>query len=275
MTTVSRFSRPDVSLVLHDGGGQGAPFIFQHGLCGSAAQTAEVMPDVTGVRPLTLECRGHGASEAGDPSQFSIATFADDVAALINERSLAPAVVGGISMGAAIAQRLAVLQPGAVRALIIARPAWVTSAAPANTRAYVEVGELLASHPVAEARRLFLASDTARKLAAEAPDNLASLTGFFERAPLDVTMQLLARIASDGPGVTPADLAGISCPVLIIGHDQDLAHPFAACQELATLIPHPCLIKITPKARDKVAYVSDFKAALAAFLKDVLSGETQ
>ncbi len=275
MSAATTFQRPGVSLALHDGGGDGVPFIFQHGLCGSAAQTAEVVPDVAGIRPLTLESRGHGGSEAGDPSRFSIATFTDDVAALIGERHLAPAIVGGISMGAAIAMRLAALQPNAVRALIIARPAWVTSPAPANTRPYVEVGELLAKHPAAEARKLFLASNTAKKLSTEAPDNLASLTGFFDRAPLDVTMHLLTRIAADGPGVTPADVARIACPVLIIGHGQDLAHPLAACQELATLIPRAKMVEITPKARDKAAYTSDFKAALAAFLKDILDDKTR
>ncbi len=272
MSTVSIFARPGVSLALHDGGGDGAPFVFQHGLCGSAAQTAEVMPDITGIRPLTLDCRGHGGSQAGDPAAFSIAAFTDDAAALIAERQFAPAIVGGISMGAAIGMRLAALQPHLVRALVIARPAWVTAAAPANTRMYVEVGELLARHPAAEARRLFLASDTARRLAADALDNLNSLIGFFDRAPLDVTAQLLTRIASDGPGVAPNDLARIACPVLIIGHGQDLAHPWAACQELAHLIPQSRLVEITPKARDKAAYVSDFKAALAAFLKEVLNG---
>jgi pimeloyl-ACP methyl ester carboxylesterase len=272
MSSVSSFPRSGNQLALHDSGGDGVPFVFQHGLCGSAAQIAEVMPDLAGIRPLTLESRGHGASQAGDPGQFSIATFTDDVATLISERHLAPAIVGGISMGAAIASRLAVLQPEALRALVLARPAWVTDAAPANTAMYVEVGELLSKHEPAEARRLFLASPTARHLAAEAPDNLASLTGFFERAPLDVTAQLLTRIAADGPGVTPADLGRIACPVLILGHAQDLAHPWVACQELAQLIPHARLVEITPKARDKAAYVADFKAALTAFLKDVLNG---
>jgi len=275
MSTAATFTRDGLSLALHDGGGSGAPFVFQHGLCGSAAQTAEVVPELARIRSLTLESRGHGASDAGDPAQFSIATFTDDVAALITERGLVPAIVGGISMGAAIGMRLASLHPEAVRALVIARPAWVTAPAPVNTRMYGEVGELLAKHRPDEARHLFLASDTARRLAVAAPDNLASLTGFFERTPLDVTAQLLTRIARDGPGVTPLQLAGIACPVLIIGHQQDLAHPFAACQELAQLIRHARLVEITPKARDKAAYVSDFKAALAAFLKDVLDGKAR
>ena len=50
-------------------------------------------------------------------------------------------------MGAAIALRLAVKQPELVRALVLARPAWVTEPAPPNMQAYAEVGELLSRFP--------------------------------------------------------------------------------------------------------------------------------
>ena len=82
------------------------------------------------------------------------------------------------------------------------------------------------------------------------------------------------RIAVDGPGVSAADLGRVAFPVLIIGHRRELAHPFAACQELAALLPRARLVEITPKAADKAAYLSDFQAALAAFLKDILDGPT-
>jgi pimeloyl-ACP methyl ester carboxylesterase len=197
MSAPQMFQRPGAALALHDAGGTGVPFLFQHGLGGSAAQIAEVMPDLSGIRPITLECRGHGASEAGDPAAFSIATFADDVSALMAERHLGPAVVGGISMGAAIAARLAGRQPRTIRALVLARPAWVATPAPANMLFYGEVGTLLALHGGTEGRRRFLDSQTAAVLRAEAPDNLVSLLGFFERAPLPVTAELLTRIAAD------------------------------------------------------------------------------
>ena len=275
MSAPEMFVRPGVRLAVHDCGGPGIPFVFQHGLCGSAAQTAEVMPDNAGIRPITLECRGHGASEAGDPTSFSIAAFTDDVAALIEARNLAPVVAGGISMGAAMAARLAVRRGELVRALVLARPAWVTDAAPANAAAYRDVGALLARHSPQEARALFLASATAQYLRELAPDNLASLTGFFDRQPHGVTSELLTRIAADGPGVTPSDLGNITCPVLIIGHGDDLAHPFAACEELAALIPHARLVRITSKVQSKAAYVADLKAALSAFLEDIAHGTTQ
>jgi pimeloyl-ACP methyl ester carboxylesterase len=89
-----------------------------------------------------------------------------------------------------------------------------------------------------------------------------------------VTWQLLTRIAADGPGIGRAELSRITCPVLVVGHTHDLAHPLAACEELAGLIPHARLVRITPKAIDREAYVSDFKSALATFLKDVVDGTT-
>jgi len=165
MSGVRTFRRNDINLALHDSGGSGVPFLFQHGLCGSAAQTGEVMPDTAGIRPMTLECRGHGQSEPGDPTQFSFKTFHDDLAELVKEAGAGPIIIGGISMGAALASRFAVSHPGEVRALVLARPAWVTKASPENLQPNRDVGALLAMHPPDEARRIFLASDTARQLA--------------------------------------------------------------------------------------------------------------
>jgi pimeloyl-ACP methyl ester carboxylesterase len=240
--------------------------MVQHGLCGDALQTAEVFPDDPRFRRVTMECRGHGASEAGDPAEFAIATFASDLAALIDSCGLAPLFVGGVSMGAAIALRLAVRRPELVRGLVIARPAWVVSAAPDSMRPNAEVGRLLGAYPADEARRLFLASETARRLAEDAPDNLVSLTRFFSRAPLAVTYALLQAIASDGPGVSEAEARRIAVPTLIIGTKQDVIHPFVHAETLASLIPESRLLEVTPKSKDRAQYVRDFRSALAGFL---------
>ena len=109
--------------------GKGLPVIFQHGLCGDARQTIEAFPRDPRFRRITIESRGHGGSEAGDPSLFSVRTFASDVATFIDTHRLAPIIVGGISMGAAISLHLAVHRPGIVRGLILARPAWIAATA--------------------------------------------------------------------------------------------------------------------------------------------------
>ena len=249
--------------------GAGPAFVFQHGLCGDAAQTAEVFPSDAPFRRVTLECRGHGASDMGNLEALSIATFTDDVAGMIERECIAPAVLGGISMGAAIALRLAVTRPDLVRALVLARPAWITDGAPANMRPYAEVGELLAQFSPQEARARFDRTRTAARLARSAPDNLASLRGFFSRAPQEVTSALLTRIAADGPGVTRDQVAALRLPVLVMGHASDEAHPLAFAQALATLIPEARLATITSKAESRERYVADFRRELGRFLTEL------
>ena len=254
-------------LCVDDAGDAGLSVVFQHGLCGDAKQPAEVFPGDGAFRRVTLECRGHGSSDAGDISTFSIARFADDVAELIESKGIAPVVIGGISMGAAIAMRLAVTRPQLIRGLIIARPAWAFDAAPDNMQPNAEVGDLLQHFALEDARTQFENGETFKRLQVEAPDNLASLRGFFSREPIAITSALLTRISADGPDVSPAQLQAIKVPTLVIGHRQDHVHPLAMAQDLASHVPGSRFVEITPKAVDKTRYVSDFKTALYDFLK--------
>lgn len=246
----------------------GVPVVFQHGLCGSAAQTTEAFPEDPRFRMLTLECRGHGASEPGDTNAFSIKTFANDVAAMVEAKNIAPCIIGGISMGAAIALHLAVHRPDLVKALILARPAWLVANAPVNMRPNLDVGRFLARNPPAEAKSKFLQSDVAQRLASEAPDNLASLTGFFARDPVAVTSALLTRISTDGPGVTEEQVRAIQVPTLIIATGQDHIHPLTHAESLHALVPQSRLSVITPKSVDKQRYITEFRQTLLTFFEE-------
>lgn len=250
-------------LAVHESG-EGRPVLLQHGLGGDAAQTLEAWPDVPGWRRITLECRGHGASP---PGPASIAGFADDVAALA-ETLGRPLALGGISMGAAIALRLAVTRPDLARALILIRPAWITNPAPPNMAPFADLAGLLRAHPPEEARAAFLATSTARRLAAEAPDNLASLQGLLDR-PRPGLADLLAAIAQVGPGVTESQVAALRLPTLVLGTPEDLIHPLASAERLAHLIPGARLVTLPPKGRDRAAHFAALHAALATFLKDL------
>lgn len=263
------FETNDGTVLNVDTAGEGTPVVFLHGLCGDANQTAEAFPQAPGFRRVTIEARGHGRSQPGALDKFSIETFANDVAAYIEANLEAPVVIGGISMGAAISLRLAVKRPDLVRALVIARPAWLMASAPKNMAPNAEVGNLLAQLPQPAAKAAFLAGALGRNLAAEAPDNLASLTGFFTREPIDVTAALLSAISKDGPGMTEVELARIAVPVLVLGHERDFIHPIAHARALAEKIPAARFVQITPKVEDKAQYLADFHHAMYTFLKDL------
>jgi pimeloyl-ACP methyl ester carboxylesterase len=252
----------EMTLVLHRRG-NGRPFVFQHGLCGDASQTFEAAPQLLNWELLTLECRGHGKSCATPP--FSIPQFADDVVEII-EYLGEPVVLGGISMGAAIATRIAVQRPKLICGLVLVRPAWLTENAPDNMQPNAEVGRMIAAGQTGVD---FEASAMGRRLALEAPDNLTSLLGFFDRCPHDVTAALLTQISADGPGISVGDLAELRCPALICGTAQDVVHPLALAQHLAQLIPSAGYVELPPKGADKPAHIAALHTAIATFLQEI------
>jgi pimeloyl-ACP methyl ester carboxylesterase len=263
---VGTLLRDGLQLAVYGGGETGPALVFQHGLCGGAAQIAEAMQGLGSQRWRGLECRGHGASPLGDT--VSIACFAEDVAAMIAEIGV-PVVLGGISMGAAIATRIAVTRPDLVRALVLVRPAWVVEAAPDNMSPNAEVGMLLQMLPLDQARAFFDAGAAAQRLALDAPDNLASLKGFFNRRPQAETARLLTEISADGPGISAADVQALRIPALICGCAEDAIHPMAHAQALAALIPQARLVELPPKARDKAVHLAALADAMTEFLKEI------
>ncbi|TPJ65586.1 alpha/beta hydrolase [Mesorhizobium sp. B2-6-1] len=266
--------RDDAALRVFDTEQGRLPVVFQHGLGGDAAQVAQSFPDGPSRRRLTVECRAQGGSGAGHKRPFSIAMFADDVLAAADAAGIERFVAGGISMGAAIALRLAVRHPERVTGLVLVRPAWAFDAAPENMRPYAEVAELIRNRPPNEARAVFAASATAARFRAEAPDNLASLLGFFERDNAADFAEMMQAIAGDGPGVSRAASA-LSIPTLVVGSGVDLVHPLATARELVKTILNAIFTEVTPKATDRDRHFAEIRAAIGGFLDKNFNNQDQ
>lgn len=259
------FMRVDASLAIYDEG-QGLPVVFQHGLGGDEAQVAQNVPTSADLRRLTVECRGHGASSLGSARPFSIHMFSEDVLAAATEHGFDRFIVGGVSMGAAIALHLTHHHADRVAGLILVRPAWIFEASPDNLEPGRAVAALIRSHPVAEARERFIASEIGRRIASEAPDNFSSLLGYFERPDAFDFASVLGDIAADGPGVSKADAAAIGVPTLVIGNEQDAIHPLSCALTLAETIPGARHVEVTAKAADKARHFAEIQGAIADFL---------
>ena len=119
--TRTRLSIGDLHLSV-TASGAGRPFLFIHGLCGDSGQTTELLPQVAGWGGICPDCRGHGDSDFGDIASLSIAQFTADMIALSRTLDGPSPVIGGISMGAAIALRAAVTHPDSFSGLVLARP---------------------------------------------------------------------------------------------------------------------------------------------------------
>lgn len=261
-----RFVAADGCRLAYEVAGDGLPVLWQHGLGADRAQPAEVFPSRPGLCRITLECRGHGASDLGDPGRLSIAGFAEDARALLDHLNIDRAVVGGISLGAAIALRLAALHPDRVCGLILARPAWVDGPSFATQAAYATVARLLAEHGIEEGARRFETLPDLAAVASVSSDNAQSLRGFFSRPNPASTIALLSRLPRDSPGIDRAALGRIATPALIIATAQDSVHPLAYGEELQSLLANATLRTITSKTVDRSAYVAEFSQALGEFL---------
>jgi non-heme chloroperoxidase len=102
------------------GSSSGIPVIFLHGVSDSWRSFEHVFPHLpSSIRALALTARGHG--DSGRPaSGYSYTHMANDVRAFMNAMELPAAVVVGHSMGASVAQRLALDHPSRVAGLVLA-----------------------------------------------------------------------------------------------------------------------------------------------------------
>lgn len=265
------FTTPDGLRLAYDIAGQGPAVLWQHGLGAGFDQPLGVVPDLAVTR-ITLACRGHEDSDLGPAERLSIAQFARDAVALMDHLGIDRLhAAGGISLGAALALRLAADHPARVGRLILSRPAWVDAPAPPTLAAYVEAGRLLATLGAQAGQARFAGSAILAEVARTSPDNARSLLGFFNRPRLETTIALLARIPLDGPGVPADRIAALTLPTLVIGTTEDHVHPLAMAETLARLIPGARLQVVPPKSSAPEAHAAAVRAALAAFLADAAS----
>ena len=65
--TRGTFTTSDGCVIGYVDEGHGMPVMWQHGLGATQAQAAEVFPQTSRFRRITMECRGHAESALGAP----------------------------------------------------------------------------------------------------------------------------------------------------------------------------------------------------------------
>ena len=106
-----------------DAAGEGPAVVLAHGLAGSARNWR---PQLRALRPafraIAFDARGHARSAApGEASAYRLEQLVADLGrVLAAEAGPGRAVVGGLSLGAAVALRFALAQPERVRGLVLA-----------------------------------------------------------------------------------------------------------------------------------------------------------
>ena len=180
--------------------GDGLPFVFQHGLGGDQNQPRGVYQPAAGVRLITFDFRGHGETRPlGDVAKLKIASLTDDLIALLDHLQIERAVVGGISLGSAVAVNTSLRYPERVRGLVLSRPAWIDRPLPENVRLYSLVAGLLKSAGAREGLEQFRRTAEYQAMERESPDCAKSLVGQFEQPRAEECAARLARLIVDTP----------------------------------------------------------------------------
>lgn len=114
------FERDGVRLACLDFGGQGPPALLLHGLAGHAGEWSETAGWLTqSHRVLALDQRGHGRSER-TPDDVSPAARIADVAFVLEQLDIGPAMLMGQSLGGHLAILVAARHPALAQALVVA-----------------------------------------------------------------------------------------------------------------------------------------------------------
>src|SRR6188768_2028938 len=104
---------------VEQGDGSGMPVIFLHGVTDSWHSFERVMPLLPpDVHAFAISQRGHGDSSRPS-SGYRVTDMTNDVAAFMDVVGLPQATVVGHSMGASVAQRLAIDHPGRAATLVL------------------------------------------------------------------------------------------------------------------------------------------------------------
>lgn len=248
--------------------GDGVAFVFQHGLGGDVDQPFDLFTPPKGCRLVAIDCRAHGKTQPlGPHDKISITSFARDLAAFLDRLEIEQAVLGGISMGAAVALSFALQFPQRVLGLVQSRPAWLAGPNEQNATIFSYIARLLCEHGPDLGKQQFVRSPIYANVLSESPDAAASLCGQFD-SPFAVERSVrLEQIPHDAAIKSLSRLSSIHIPVIVMANRQDPIHPFAMGTALAEAIPGAEFHEITPKSVCRESHADDVQRNLTHFLQ--------
>jgi pimeloyl-ACP methyl ester carboxylesterase len=195
----------------------------------------------SGAHVLTVDMLGHGRSDRpDDPLEYSMTAFGQQILALLDDRGIEQAVVGGTSLGANASLEAAVLAPERVRGVIAEMPVLDNA---------LEAGILVFAPLLFLSRFLPVSISALRMLTRAVPRGVVP---FWSGIVLDTMDQRPAPMAAVIHGIFFGRIAppsrlrrGIEAPALVVGHTRDPLHPAADAAMLAEELPDCTFVEAT------------------------------
>ncbi len=211
--------------------GQGPAVLFIHGYPLNRGIWHHQVAQLRGVRRIAVDLRGMGGSDAPDLG-YSMATYAEDLAGLLDALGVDSAVLVGLSMGGYVALEFLRRWPSRVRGLVLMDTR--AGADSAEGRKGRDAQLALARE---EGTGAVAALMVPKLLAPGAPPALvAHLEQMITRTPLAGLAGALTAMRDRADSTDL--LAGLGeRPVLVVSGEQDHLIPPAVARELAAAIP--------------------------------------
>lgn len=244
--------------------GSRTPVLLVHGLGSSTLDWEYQVPVLSQHYPvISLDVRGHGRSDKPRET-YSIAGFAEDVAALIEHLNLPAVHLVGISMGGMIGFQVGVDYPHLLKSLTI-----INSAPEVKVKRPKDVLMLAQRWVFSRVLSLEVIGKKLGLLLFPKPEQVELRLKIERRWPMNDKRAYLASLdAIIGWGVRER-LARITCPTLVVTADSDYT-PVAVKQAYVDELPNARLLVVedsrhaTPMDQPEF-----FNAQLLAFLAEV------
>jgi pimeloyl-ACP methyl ester carboxylesterase len=230
-----------------EGPENGTPLIAVHGFASDyrlnwvGSRWQETLTNA-GFRVIGLDCRGHGLSDKPhDEAAYSIDILAADAVRLLDHLAVDSAAYLGYSMGSRIGLEVVISHQKRVRRAV-----------------FGGLGTAGAISHADEIAHAFLIGEPTDDPTARTFYNFASAR------PINDLKALAACIKGMKPDASPARLAGIGTPILVVvGDHDDIARD---APELVELIPTARLVTIAGRDHMTAVTAREFKQAALDFL---------
>lgn len=222
--------------------GSGTPVVLLHAFPLSSTMWDRARrPLSAGAHLLTPDLRGFGRTPLGT-AEPSLELLADDVCALLDDRGIDRAVVGGVSMGGYVTMAFLRRHPERVSGVVLidTKASADDDAARANRERIARV-ILEEHHPriLLEDVLPTLLGDTTRR---HRPEVLGEVQGLVESAPPPAVAWAQRAMARRPDSL--ATLREVAVPGLVVVGEEDTLAPVSAAQAMADALPKADLVTV-------------------------------
>jgi pimeloyl-ACP methyl ester carboxylesterase len=246
--------------------GAGRPLVLLHGLGADRSQVRTALPPPDGFQCVYPDLPGHGETplQVG-AGEIGFDRFATLLRGVLDRLEIERAVIGGISMGAAIALRFALEAPERVAGMVLIRPSWLDGPARPHLEIVERVGHWQERLPK-DAEALLESDPDYADLRNVNPQAAQSVRGLLTRRQAREGARVLGAMVADRPFARLDALGGITCKALVVANEGDPLHPIYIGRTLAVMLAHARLQMIPSRYLAPAEHLTALRGEVGQFL---------